>query len=209
MLEARELAAARGSNTLFSGISFSLDKGTLLRVTGSNGSGKTTLLRTLCGLRDPAAGTVCWNGEAVRAMREEYARQLVYIGHASALKNDLTAAENLAFSCQLAGRATAAPDIAAALHRFGLSTRSRLPVRELSQGQRRRAGLARLALAADQPLWILDEPFAALDASAVELVRNIAAAHLARGGIVALTTHQGEDVAAPRVAQLNLDEPER
>jgi heme exporter protein A len=205
MLEARDLAASRGDNTLFSGLAFTLTPGALLRVAGANGSGKTSLLRALCGLLAPAAGEVRWNGESIRSLREEYWRHLAYIGHADALKADLTVLENLAFACALSGLDLPVNRAHAALESFGLSGRERLPARALSQGQRRQAALARLAVSEAQPLWILDEPFAALDAQAVERVQSLAGEHLARGGMVVLTTHQEARIKAPIATDISLD----
>jgi heme exporter protein A len=205
MLEARELEATRGDVTLFSGLDFALAPGAMLRVTGANGRGKTTLLRALCGLLLPAAGEVRWKGESIRTLREEYWVQLLYVGHANALKDDLTPEENLTFSCGIAGLALSSGQARAALARFGLAGRERLPVRVLSQGQRRRAALARLVIGERLPLWILDEPFAALDATGIELVQSLAGAHVARGGMVVLTTHQEVRIAAPSVIDINLD----
>ena len=205
MLEARDLAATRGDSTLFSNLGFTLAPGALLRVTGSNGSGKTSLLRALCGLLMPSAGEVRWNGENIRVLREEFWKHLAYVGHADALKADLTVLENLAIACALSGRAIPVNRAHAALESFGLSGRERLPARALSQGQRRRAALARLAVSEAQPLWILDEPFAALDVQAVERVQSLVAEHLARGGMVVLTTHQEARIKAPSAADINLD----
>ena len=205
MLEARELEATRGNVTLFSGLGFALAPGALLRVTGANGSGKTTLLRALCGLTLPTAGEVRWKGENIRALREEYWASLLYIGHANALKDDLTPEENLAFACGIGGLTVSSEQSRAALARFGLAGREHLPVRALSQGQRRRAALARLAVAAAAPLWILDEPFAALDAAGVGLVQSLTGEHLARGGMVVLTTHQEARIDAHAVTDINLD----
>jgi heme exporter protein A len=205
MLEARDLAATRGDSTLFSELGFTLAPGALLRVTGANGSGKTSLLRALCGLLLPSAGEVRWNGESIRSLREEYWKHLAYIGHADALKGDLTVLENLAFACALAGLDVPVARARAALESFGLASREQLPARALSQGQRRRAALARLAVSEAQTLWILDEPFAALDVQAVERAQSLAAEHLARGGMVVLTTHQEARIKAPSVTDINLD----
>lgn len=205
MLEARDLEAARGDRTLFSGVGFSLAPGRLLRVTGANGSGKTTLLRALCGLLLPAAGEVRWKGQNIRALREEYWAHLLYIGHANALKDDLTPEENLAFASRIGGITFSHDRVHAALVRFGLGGRERLPVRALSQGQRRRAALARLAVAEAATLWILDEPFAALDTAGIGLVQSMAGEHLARGGMVVLTTHQDARIEAPSAIDINLD----
>jgi len=204
MLEARDLAATRGDRALFNNVAFALAPGALLRVTGANGRGKTTLLRALCGLLQPAAGEVRWKGESIRALREEYWAELLYIGHANALKDDLTPEENLTIASGIAGSLVAPERARAALARFGLAGREALPVRALSQGQRRRAALARLAVSDSRPLWILDEPFAALDAAGIEQVQSLAGEHLARGGLVVLTTHQAARIAAPSVTDIDL-----
>ena len=205
MFEARNLEATRGTTTLFTGLGFTLRPGALLRVTGANGSGKTSLLRALCGLLLPSAGEVLWNGENIRGLREEFWKCLAYVGHLNALKDDLTAVENLAVTCALAGLDATPARSRDALERFGLAGRERLPVRMLSQGQRRRAALARLALSETLPLWVLDEPFAALDATAIERVQSLAGEHLARGGMVVLTTHQEARIQAPAVMDIDLD----
>jgi len=204
MLEAHDLAATRGENTLFSGLAFSLVPGALLRVSGANGSGKTSLLRALCGLLAPSAGEVRWNGENVRKLREDYATHLLYVGHADALKDDLTVAENLEVACSLAGLPVSTSRATAAIEALGLGGREQRPARALSQGQRRRAVLARLAVSESLPLWILDEPFAALDAAAVERVRSLVGGHLARGGMVVLTTHQEARIDAPSATDIQL-----
>jgi heme exporter protein A len=205
MLEAQNLAATRGDTTLFSELSFALAPGALLRLTGANGSGKTSLLRALCGLLMPSAGEVRWNGENIRALREEYWKHLAYVGHADALKDDLTVEENLAIGCALTGLQVPASRARAAIESLGLAGRERLPARVLSQGQRRRAALARLAVSEALPLWILDEPFAALDTAAVERVQSLVGEHLSRGGMVVLTTHQEARIKAPSVTDINLD----
>ena len=195
MLEASDLDCQRGGRALFRNLSFALRGGELLRVAGANGSGKTSLLKILCGLLTPDQGEVRWRGESIRRLREDYARNVVYLGHAPAVKDDLTAAENLSIACTLAGL-TASPKAArAALARFDLPA-GEIPVRRLSQGQRRRAALARLLLSQGVPLWLLDEPFAALDASAARLTEELIASHVAGGGAVAYTTHQEANIRA-------------
>jgi len=188
-LEAIDLHCARGERSLFSALSFTLRGGELLRIGGPNGSGKTSLLRIACALLEPTRGEVRWAGENIRRLQEEFWRQIVYIGHASAIKDDLTSAENLRVACTLAGIRVQPARIGEALRELGLGGCENLPTRVLSQGQRRRVALARLALSEAMPLWILDEPFAALDAAAVERVQNLIAEHLARGAAVVLTTH--------------------
>ena len=203
MLQAADLECERGGRVLFRELSLALEGGALLRVAGANGSGKTSLLRILCGLLIPAKGEVRWQGTGIRALGEDYSRQLFYLGHASAIKDDLSAAENLAVACKLAGIAFEDSQITAALSRFGLPAQGGF-VKKLSQGQRRRAALARLALSEAVPLWLLDEPLAALDAPAVELVQALIKAHAARGGMVVYTTHQGAAIdAMAQVITLN------
>ena len=201
MLEALNLESVRGRRTLFREISFSLKSGELLRVAGANGSGKTSLLRILCGLLSPTGGAVRWRGNPISGLREDYFRQLVYVGHAAAVKDELTASENLAIACRIAGNGRSGKEIREALQRFGLPEGEVL-LKKLSQGQRRRAALARLALSESTPLWLLDEPFAALDAAAARLVEELIAQHVARGSIVVYTTHQEARIQGARVLDL-------
>ena len=203
-LEAVDLHCVRGERKLFGALSFTLRGGELLRVAGANGSGKTSLLRIACGLLEPSSGAVHWGGENIRRLQEEFWRQLVYIGHANAIKDDLTAAENLRIACTLAGLNVQLTQIREALHRLGLAGRENLPARALSQGQRRRAALARLVLARSASLWILDEPFTALDAAATDCVEELIAGHLAQGGAVMYTTHHEARIAAKAATRIDL-----
>ena len=205
MLEARQLECTRGERRLFSELSFRLGRGELLRVAGANGSGKTSLLRIICGLLAPSAGELRWRGRPIRAEREEYSRNLVFIGHLNALKDDLTALENLQVAAALAGMSAEAERMLAGLDRFGVAHCAELPAKVLSQGQRRRVALARLALSPAVPLWILDEPFSALDVGAVMELERLLSAHLASGGMVVLTTHQEVQVVAHAVLRVDLD----
>jgi heme exporter protein A len=195
VLEASDLELERGGRRLFRGLTLALAKGELLRVAGANGSGKTTLLKILCGLLSPQAGEVRWQGAPIRLLREDYSRQLVYLGHAPAVKDELTAAENLAITCTLAGLPAAPQAVRQALDAYGLPS-SEVPVRRLSQGQRRRAALARLLLSEAVPLWLLDEPFTALDAAAARFTGELIAQHVARGGAAIYTTHQDAAISA-------------
>jgi heme exporter protein A len=201
VLEAADLECERGGRFLFRNLSLKVSGGNLLRVSGANGSGKTSLLRILCGLLTPSAGEVRWKGSPIRSLGEDYARELVYLGHAPAVKGDLTAAENLSIACTLAGVQAEQGDVHAALERFGLGGIDG-PVRKLSQGQRRRAALARLCLSAAATLWLLDEPFAALDAQGVGLLERLFRQHLARGGAIVFTTHQDPGFSATYVVEL-------
>ena len=185
---------------MFRGLSFSLPGGQALRIAGANGSGKTSLLRTLCGLLAPARGEVRWQGRPIRELKEDFSRDLVYLGHAPAVKDELTPAENLDVACRLAGLRPSADRISAALERFGVSEEK--AARKLSQGQRRRSALARLLLSEAIPLWLLDEPFSALDAAATRLVEDLISAHVLRGSCVVYTTHQEVSFTASIVVEL-------
>ena len=145
-LALQDLACVRGRRSLFSGLNLALAPGQLLRVAGANGAGKTSLLRMLCGLLAPAEGQVLWQGQPLPQVREAFHRELVYLGHAAALKDELSALENLQTACCLAGHAPPAGALRAALADAGLRGREQVPARTLSQGQRRRAVLARLTL---------------------------------------------------------------
>jgi heme exporter protein A len=162
----------------------------MLHVQGANGAGKTSLLRMLCGLLLPTEGQVLWRGQSVSALREEFGRELVYIGHGAGLKEDLSPLENLTAACQLGGLSVSPQQTLAALAAAGLGGFEHTPARRLSQGQRRRAALARLALADSAPLWVLDEPFNALDTSACGWLEALLHTHLQRAGLVVLTGHQ-------------------
>jgi heme exporter protein A len=205
MLQAINLECVRGRRRIFGGLSFDVEDGELFWVAGPNGSGKTSLLRILCTLLRAESGTVCWNGTDIRGLGDAFLADLVYIGHAPAVKDDLTALENLRFSLAQHAVAASEDELADALGRFGLAGHEDLPARALSQGQRRRVGLARLLFGASQRLWILDEPLTALDAKAVHLVREQIGIQLERRGVVVLTSHQEIDFGGLRVRQLQLD----
>ena len=204
-LQASELECVRGRRRLFHALSFSVGPGDMLWVLGANGSGKTSLLRLLCGLMRPESGTVSWNGRDVRKFREQFNADLLYAGHAPAIKDDLTALENLHFGLAQAGIAASDAHAQHALAEFGLEGSTDVMARALSQGQRRRVALARLALATAKPLWILDEPFTALDHEATQLVRAHLQGHLDRGAAVVFTSHHEVDFGAAQVTRLRLD----
>lgn len=193
MLEIQKLACQRGERMLFRHLDYSLESGQLLRITGANGMGKTSLLRLLAGLSQALSGQIVWQKQAITHSREAFHAALLYLGHAPALHDLLTPVENLHFACASAGDTASRADCVAALGRMGLARQLALPCKALSQGQRRRVGLARLHLAAHRPLWLLDEPFTALDVDAVSALANTLDAHCASGGTVIFSSHQ--DVA--------------
>ena len=193
MLSVSDLSCVRGDKTLFTGVSFDLNAGQWLHLEGANGSGKTSLLRIVTGFTPPAHGQVCWKGRPLAEAPEAFHADLLYLGHALALKDELSALENLEADAAIAGRSFVHADALEALQRLGLRGRTRLPVRVLSQGQKRRVALARLMLQA-APLWVLDEPFVALDTQAQALVADAISDHVQRGGMALFTSHQAMDL---------------
>lgn len=203
MLKVTNLTCARGEQQLFSNLCFELHDGGLLQVLGENGSGKTTLLRTLCGFTQPLSGEIFWREKNIRTANEKYHADIIYLGHHNAIKDDLSALENLRISCTLSDCEVSDSVVIAALRHMGLRGRETFLVKVLSQGQRRRVALARLLLS-KAPLWILDEPLAALDAEAAGLIQDLIAKHLKNRGMVIYTTHQTLEVAGTEVQRLSL-----
>lgn len=189
LLEAANLACVRGDRRLFHGLRLQVEAGASLLVQGANGSGKTSLLRMLTGLTPPAAGEIWWKGDPIRQLEDEYREALLYCGHQNALKDELTAEENLLSAAALAGRPADAEAVLEALRQAGLAGYEDVPVRVLSQGQRRRASLTKLLLD-HRPIWILDEPLTALDTTAIFWLSGVLDRHLALGGLAVLTSHQ-------------------
>jgi len=203
-LQAHQLTCVRGERRLFRRVDFEINAGDALRVVGANGSGKTSLLRILCGLTQPDEGEVRWHGRNIRELREEFCRNLIYLGHANGVKDDLLAWENIVVASTLSGSPVTKGDAVHALKQLGLGRAVSLPTRVLSQGQRKRVALARLQLSTSTPLWILDEPFTALDQNSVSELGDTINRHLANGGMVIYTTHQEIDLSARRARRLDV-----
>lgn len=191
------VTCSRGGRTLFDRLDLQLAPGQWLQVRGANGAGKTSLLRLISGLLPPSAGEVRWRGEPVASQRDRWCRERLYLGHEAALKDDLDPLENLQVASLLAGWPASRAQARAALADAGLRGCERTPVRRLSQGQRRRCGLARLLLSRSAPLWVLDEPFNALDAVACAWLAERLQDHLQRGGLLVLTSHQSVPLPPP------------
>lgn len=201
MLSATDLTCVRGERVLFAGINLAVGAGEWLHVRGENGVGKTSLLRLLAGLSAPEAGQIRWCGEPVGEVAQDYRRAMLFLGHHAAVKDELTALENLELAAALDGCELPQDEAIAALRRFGLKGREELPVRFLSAGQKRRALLARLATRKAR-LWILDEPFTALDAKAVTMLASLIEEHLAQGGMAVVTSHQAVPIAGGKAVEL-------
>ncbi|MGR9091309.1 MAG: cytochrome c biogenesis heme-transporting ATPase CcmA [Gammaproteobacteria bacterium] len=198
------LACVRGDVTLFEALDFSVAAGEVLQIQGANGSGKTSLLRLLCGLSPPAAGKICWNGVDIATQADEFRAAVSYIGHRRGVSEDLSPLENLEFACALdhPAESHACRD---ALTSLGLERRLHTPARLLSAGQVQRTALARLLLSTAQ-LWLLDEPFTALDSDGRAQIEQLLEHHAGRGGLSVVATHQPMHLEAGRVRTLRIDE---
>lgn len=203
MLATNNLSCMRGGRLLFSGVSFIIQPGDLLHVHGPNGSGKTSLLRMLCGLSAPEQGEILWQSRSLRSLGEDFLADVTYLGHQNAIKDELSAIENLRMSASLNGKPVSDAEAYAALVAMDLASQADLHVKVLSQGQRRRVALARLSLS-KSALWLLDEPLAALDTDGVRLVAKLLDAHLSQGGLAVITTHQPLNVAAGLTRHMHL-----
>ena len=201
VLEARALTCIRGERELFSGLDVQVFAGQCLHIRGENGVGKTSLLRLLTGLTSPDSGEVLWGGHSIKEEASEYHNKLLFLGHRDALKEDLSAIENLRLYAAIDGITLSEQDAFASLWRFGLRGREDLPVNCLSAGQKKRVLMARMLTRGAQ-VWILDEPFNALDAHAVQELQDLIAEHLRGNGLVVLTSHQPLAIPGLRVLDL-------
>lgn len=195
-LRAQNLTLTRGGRSLFANLDFTISRGEALVLRGANGSGKTSLLRVLAGLTIADGGVISCGDAIWKSASPTQRANVLYLGHANALKDEFTAAENLADGLSFDGVTVSTDNQYFALERVGLAMRRDLQARRLSQGQKRRIGLARLLLA-QKPVWLLDEPTNALDAGGVELFTEIVDEHLARGGMACIATHLTMQIHAP------------
>jgi heme exporter protein A len=200
-LEVRKITCVRGERELFSDIDFQVLPGQCLHIRGENGVGKTSLLRLLTGLASPESGEVLWGGHSIKKGVSEYHSKILFLGHRDALKEDLSAIENLRMYAALDGVTLSEQDSLDSLWRFGLRGREDLPVNCLSAGQKKRVLMARMLIRRAQ-IWILDEPFNALDTHAVKELQGLIEEHLQRDGLVVLTSHQPLAIHGLRVLDL-------
>lgn len=203
MLEVKNLTAIRDERVLFEGLSFTIQSGELVQIEGRNGTGKTTLLRIVTGLGDRDDGEIHWNNVNIEADRDSYHQELLFLGHQTGVKRELTALENLRFYQAVHAAGTQEEDLYQALTQVGLAGREDVPVAQLSAGQQRRVALARLWLSR-QKLWILDEPLTAIDKQGVKVLEALFLQHAEQGGIVVLTTHQDMFADNPKLRKIKL-----
>jgi heme exporter protein A len=189
-LRLESITCVRGDRTLFEELNLEIKPGSILRISGDNGSGKSSLLRILCGLLTPHAGKVFWGSDPITEDRDQFHGELIYLGHIPALKADFSAIENLMSLALLGGQSISNEEAMNALREAGLDRQAHRFIRTLSQGQKQRIALSRLLLPQPKSIWILDEPFNALDRDANRALQNLLINHVNRGGIVALSSHQ-------------------
>lgn len=188
LLQLNKFTCTRDDEPLFVPIDVSIHAGQIVQVAGPNGAGKTTLLRSLCGLFDSYEGEILWQDQPLAKARFEFLSQLLYLGHQPGIKKSLTARENLQWFAGIKGAAQTL-DVEGVLAKVGLAGYADIPCHQMSAGQHRRVGLARLHFDTS-PLWVLDEPFTAIDKLGVERLESLIEARAKAGGTILLTTHQ-------------------
>jgi heme exporter protein A len=203
ILEVDKVGCVRGDRRLFSDMSFKLNPGSCVQLTGPNGSGKTSLLRIICGLMEPEEGEIRWQGANIRILGEEYFTAFTYVGHRNGVKEELTSIENLRISSGLSGSEVSPAEARDALGRIGLGGRENLAAHLLSEGQRRRLALARLVIC-KTALWVLDEVLTSLDKAAVGLISSLIEEHLNNGGMAIVATHQEMAITARSFQRVEL-----
>ncbi|MEC6813968.1 cytochrome c biogenesis heme-transporting ATPase CcmA [Photobacterium toruni] len=214
MLSVANLSCVRDERVLFDELNFTISSGELVQIEGPNGAGKTTLLRIIAGLGHSDSGEVQWCNENIATAREDYHQALLFLGHQTGVKRELTAFENLAFfqamhTCQQGSDLKGAPAVSGddalwqALAHVGLAGREDISAGQLSAGQQRRVALARLWLS-NHKLWVLDEPLTAIDKQGIKVLEALFLAHAERGGMVLLTTHQDMFVDSDRLRKIKL-----
>ncbi|MGR5067059.1 MULTISPECIES: cytochrome c biogenesis heme-transporting ATPase CcmA [Vibrio] len=203
MLEVSNLTAIRDERILFENLQFEIKPGELVQIEGRNGTGKTTLLRIVTGLGDREEGIIKWKGEVIEKSRDLFHQDLLFLGHQTGVKRELTALENLRFYQSIHNNRSSDEEIFAALTQVGLAGREDVPVAQLSAGQQRRVALARLWLS-NQILWILDEPLTAIDKQGIKVLESLFARHTENGGIVMLTTHQDMFADSTKLRKIKL-----
>ncbi len=202
LLTLKQLQCSRQDNILFTNLSVALTAGTVLLVEGANGSGKTTLLKTLAGLIRDYQGEIFWRQQCIHAKISDYSSERLHIGHTPGIKDGLTVIENIKLSLSL-GRAKQHSDIQRTMQSLGVEHLQHKPAKQLSAGQRRRVALTRLELL-DAKLWLLDEPFAALDSVAIKTIETLILQHAQHGGIVVLTSHQAVNLTQTKMIRVKL-----